>query len=570
MKKVIYDNSNLAESYSGATSPLTYSFARYVYQEVYKHFCAMMGVSNSDVEKNKAIFPNMIEHIGYHMYYNLGNWYTLISLLPGYRFNKPFFEKMLGVEKEDDTNTDQAVTGAVYRYFVFLPKLIFQAWTILLSFIFMGYHVRSFNSYFDKTFKKLKDVPLEKLDLIELQDLYNRLCTSLIRKWRVPIANDLAVMISTGIAGKLYSAWIRDGEMYTYLRLGAHQNLISLDPGLELKSITDVINVNPPIRGLFLSSIEPQKVLEKLGEEFAKDEATIRIFAYLETFGSRSPNELKLEAESLAERPETIIKLLRMKINSDGLHTGNNVGHVDIPHIPKEAGMLRGLILGQVFRWARNSIRRREETRFRRALIFGYSRKIFLAVGSLLAKDSVLEKQRDVFYLNTEEIFSGEGEKKGALKVIVKQRAGEYEKWKAVDMPRRIETEDSINDIERGLLQQTKSSIKVNTKIFCGLVASKTEDKNVEGEALVLREFDPDVLFDGKILITRQTDPGWTIVFPLLKAIVVERGGMLSHAAIVARELGIPCIVGVAKSTEHFSTGAKIVLDMETGEVMLR
>lgn len=567
MKKKIYDNSNLAESYSGATSPLTYSFARYVYQEVYKHFCAMMGVSKKEVEKNKDIFPNMVEHIGYHMYYNLGNWYTLISLLPGYRFNKPFFEKMLGVEKEDNTSPVAVSSGALYRYFVFLPKLLIQAGTILTSFIFMGYHIRSFNSYFDKTFKKIKDIPLENLSLLELQNLYNELCTNLVRKWRVPIANDLAVMISTGIAGKLYSSWVHDGEMYSYLRLGSHQNLISLDPGLELRSIAEVINAKPLVHKLFLSSIEPQVVLKKLKEKFSEDEATIRIFAYIETFGSRSPNELKLEAESLSEKPETIIKLLRMKIADVGLRTENNVGFLVAPQIPLKIGILKGFVFARVFQWARNSIRRREETRFRRALIFGFSRKIFLAVGNILAHNSILEKQRDIFYLYTEEIFSCNKKNSSTIKSLIKQRANAFEKWRAVDMPRRIETQETIDEIERRLLRSTKSKTEEGIKVFCGLVASKTGERYVSGQALVLREFDPDAQFDGKILITRQTDPGWTIVFPLLRAIIVERGGMLSHAAIVARELGIPCIVGVSGATEYFSTGVTVVLDMEDGEV---
>ncbi len=91
MKKNIYDNSNLSESYSGTTTPLTFSFARYIYQEVYNHFCGMMGVSTNVIKKNDEMYERMIEFIGYRMYYNLINWYKLVSFLPGYKFNRGFF-----------------------------------------------------------------------------------------------------------------------------------------------------------------------------------------------------------------------------------------------------------------------------------------------------------------------------------------------------------------------------------------------------------------------------------------------------------------------------------------------
>ncbi len=95
--KRIYDNTNLAESYAGAVSPLTASFARDLYEGVYRHFVAFMGVSADDQKAHDAIFSRMIVSIGYHLYYDILNWYTLVSLLPGYAYNKLFFERMLGI-----------------------------------------------------------------------------------------------------------------------------------------------------------------------------------------------------------------------------------------------------------------------------------------------------------------------------------------------------------------------------------------------------------------------------------------------------------------------------------------
>ena len=87
MKKKIYDNSNIAESYAGVTTPLTFSFARYVYQEVYQYFSRMMGANERLIKVDIYIFEHMIEFIGYRIYYNLNSWYKMLSFFPGHKFS---------------------------------------------------------------------------------------------------------------------------------------------------------------------------------------------------------------------------------------------------------------------------------------------------------------------------------------------------------------------------------------------------------------------------------------------------------------------------------------------------
>jgi phosphoenolpyruvate synthase/pyruvate phosphate dikinase len=73
----------------------------------------------------------------------------------------------------------------------------------------------------------------------------------------------------------------------------------------------------------------------------------------------------------------------------------------------------------------------------------------------------------------------------------------------------------------------------------------------------------------GDILVTRQTDPGWGPIFPLISGLVIERGGMLSHGAIIAREFGIPSVVGVKDATRRIQHGGSITVDGDRGLVLV-
>lgn len=92
----------------------------------------------------------------------------------------------------------------------------------------------------------------------------------------------------------------------------------------------------------------------------------------------------------------------------------------------------------------------------------------------------------------------------------------------------------------------------------------------VTGPARVIRDIDDaDRLQRGDILITRFTDPGWTPKFGLLAGVATETGGLLSHAAVIAREYGIPAVLAVPRLTERIADGQTITLNGNTGEIVV-
>ena len=89
----------------------------------------------------------------------------------------------------------------------------------------------------------------------------------------------------------------------------------------------------------------------------------------------------------------------------------------------------------------------------------------------------------------------------------------------------------------------------------------------VRGKVQVVINPNDTAVEKGSIIVAHSTDPGWVMVFPLAKGLIVEKGSLLSHSAIVARELGIPAAVGVNKATEWLKTGDTVELDGSTGVI---
>jgi len=104
------------------------------------------------------MFPKMVVQIAGRMYYDLTNWYILVFLLPGYRFNRTFFEKMLGVDKQEDLLADQS--SGFTKWFVELPRTCWQVCKIVFIFVTMGTAVRRFNRGFDSLYKDLQSLNL--------------------------------------------------------------------------------------------------------------------------------------------------------------------------------------------------------------------------------------------------------------------------------------------------------------------------------------------------------------------------------------------------------------------------
>jgi len=226
----------------------------------------------------------------------------------------------------------------------------------------------------------------------------------------------------------------------------------------------------------------------------------------------------------------------------------------------------RRLAFDWVLRQARARIRDRENLRFERTRLFGRVRRIFLEFGRRFVGLGLLDDPRDVFHLEVEEILGFvEGTTTSTdLKGLAAVRKAEYERHQRSEPPPdRFET---CGVVAIGIVHgngATTSPTDGETRTGLGCCAG-----SVRGPVRVVADPRTAGLQPGEILVAERTDPGWVILFPTAAGLLVERGSLLSHSAIVARELGIPAVVSVVGLTRWLKDGDWVELDGARGVVL--
>jgi len=227
----------------------------------------------------------------------------------------------------------------------------------------------------------------------------------------------------------------------------------------------------------------------------------------------------------------------------------------------------RAAVLRVVLRWTQAAIAYRERARLKQALLYSRCRRLALALGDQLVGRGHLAERDDIFWLTVsevDELAAGRAMFPHHVQELTAMRKRAHAELAATNplndftLPEgEYLSEDShVTDI---------TPLRKDSRTLQGVGAC---GGRVSGRAVVLRDAsEAGKLAAEDILVTRQTDPGWASVFFLIKGLVIERGGMLSHGAILAREFGIPCVVGVQHATRELLRVGRIEVDGDQGKV---
>jgi pyruvate,water dikinase len=212
---------------------------------------------------------------------------------------------------------------------------------------------------------------------------------------------------------------------------------------------------------------------------------------------------------------------------------------------------------------ARARVRDRENLRFERTRLFGRVRRIFVEIGRRLVAVGRLEAARDVFYLEVEEALGYiEGTVTGTgLAALAAARKLEFEAYRSMPAPAdRFETRGAVH--QGNAFAATAAAAAPAGDSVQGIGCCPGQ---VRAQVRVVTDPRGALLKGGEILVAERTDPGWIMLFPVCAGLLVERGSLLSHSAIVAREMGIPAIVSIPGVMRWVRDGDWVEMDGATG-----
>jgi pyruvate,water dikinase len=573
----LWDNSNIAESYSGITTPLTFSFARRIYEEVYRQFCLILRVPKATLDRNRDIFPRMLGLVRGRVYYNLINWYRLLALLPGFQMNRSFMEQMMGVKEGLPQSIAASLSGATWSeklrdglHFVgSLAALIRQHLGLPRS-------IQRFYVRLEQALGKSRP-DLEPLLPDELAAYYRDLERQLLERWDAPLVNDFFAMIFYGLLRKLVENWCGDvsGSLQNDLLCG-DGGMISAEPALRVRKMAEAARGNAALIEALCTGgrIEIERAMAPLPAFRAQFED------YLDRFGDRCAEELKLESSTLHDDALPLLRsvgLLAQRTFSPAASSGAPPSAPVGDELDKRRAAeqrvravlrsrpLRRIIFAWVLRDARARVRDRENLRFERTRLFGRVRSIVVELGRKFHSVDLLDHPRDIFYLEIGEAlgFIDGITSTTDLKRLVALRKAEFDRFRQMEPPAdRFETRGVVH--QGNTFAGTAETVAPDGEQRSGLGCCPGV---VRGPVRVVVNPAEASLAQGDILVAARTDPGWIMIFPSAAGLVVEHGSLLSHSAIVAREMGIPAVVSVGGVTRWLKTGDWVELDGSRGVV---
>jgi phosphohistidine swiveling domain-containing protein len=569
----LWDNANIVESFSGVTLPLTYSVAREAYASVYRGACRAFGVPRVALDRNAAVFDQMIGHIEGRVYYNVSSWHRVLALLPGFGTSQQFLERMMGAARPGSRAGERAEpVAAAHRRVLDAARVAVRCGVGLVLF---ERRARGFERLIGSLTREVRTRDLDSMSIEQLIDLYDEVRTRALTGWHVTIFNDLAVMVVHGALRRATESWLDPTVGPSVNGLLRSGELASTAPGAEIQRIARRLRREPAWQGVLDGSVEP---LECLRTDPSLADLRQMFEAYLARWGDRCPGELQLDRPTYSEEPAPILSTIRALASAPEVPGGvpserdRAAAWEDLAKTCHSAskverslriGVLRSLVDMMRYRLAW-----RERMRFARTEVFAIGRRIFRSMDRQFVDLGILDRPGDLHYLDIAEI---RGAIRGTipavdLGLIVADRRERFARFAAEPgPPSRFETAGPVVLARRGV----RAALTPGPDGVRELAGTPVWTGRVRGRCLPVEDPRATTPRPGEIVVARSTDPGWVPILLSAAGLLVERGSLLSHSAIVARELGLPTIVGIDGLMAVVRRGTMADMDGSSGVVRL-
>ncbi|MDP1827828.1 MAG: rifamycin-inactivating phosphotransferase [Archangium sp.] len=366
-------------------------------------------------------------------------------------------------------------------------------------------------------------------------------------------------------------AWLGEKNVADTLTQSVPHNVTS-EMGLALLDVADVIRPHQDVVA-FLRQVEDEDFLEELPGLAGGREARDAIEAWLDRYGMRCVGEIDLTRPRWNERPTTLVPLILSHLeNLENLEPGAGARRFEQG---RQAASKKERELLQRLRALPDGEQKAEETRrmidrvrafigYREYPKYGMVSRYWLYKQALLeeagrlVQAGVLAGKEDLFFLTFQELHDAVRTKR-VDEQLIRQRQEEYRSYRALTPPRVL---TSDGEVVAGAYRRAD----LPAGALVGLAVSSG---TVEGRARVILDLAQATLEAGDILVTAFTDPSWTPVFVGIRGLVTEVGGLMTHGAVIAREYGLPAVVGVEHATRLIRDGQRIRVHGTDGSVEL-
>jgi phosphoenolpyruvate synthase/pyruvate phosphate dikinase len=376
----------------------------------------------------------------------------------------------------------------------------------------------------------------------------------------------MGAMEATWWLNEQLEVWLGEKNAADTLTQSVPHNVTS-EMGLALLDVADVIRPHPNVVAA-LENLEDDGFLEELAKLAGGREARDAIRAYLDEYGMRCAGEIDITRPRWSERPTTLVPTILGNIRNFEPGAGERrfeQGRQEAWR--KQAELLerlRALPDGErkaeevkrMIDRVRTFIGYREYPKYGMVSRYFVYKQALLEEAERLVQAHVLREKEDIFYLRLDELRDVVRTRQ-VDEQLIRRREDAFRSYRALSPPRVL---TSDGEVIAGAYRRDDLPVGA-------LVGLPVSAGTIEGRARVILDMAQADLEAGDILVTAYTDPSWTPLFVAIAGLVTEVGGLMTHGAVIAREYGLPAVVGVERATQLIRDGQRIRVDGTAGYV---
>lgn len=344
-------------------------------------------------------------------------------------------------------------------------------------------------------------------------------------------------------------------------------NNITSEMGLALMDVADVIRPYPKVID-YLQQVKDDNFMDELVKFDGGQETQDAIYDYLGKYGMRCAGEIDITKTRWSEKPTTLVPVILSNIKNFEPNASNlkfeQGRHEALKKELEILDRLKQLPDGEqkaketkrMISLIRNFIGYREYPKYGMINRYFVYKQALLKEAELLVQANVIHEKEDIYYLTFEELHEVVRTNKLDYQMISK-RKDEYRLYEKLTPPRVITSDGEI----------IVGEYKRDNLMAEAIVGLPVSSGMIEGRARVILNMEDADLEDGDILVTTFTDPSWTPLFVSIKGLVTEVGGLMTHGAVIAREYGLPAVVGVVNATKLIKDGQRIRVNGTEGYI---